>query len=118
MAWLVHNAGVCVSKGFKYAAEYGFDTYKKLKALTKGKGLEVHHLIEKRFAGIFKPPQKARDMMSMVLTKEEHQIFTNAWRKAIPYGQDYASNYSEKEIKKIAKDIYKDYPEILKTLGL
>ncbi|MFK8288388.1 hypothetical protein ACI76W_03930 [Capnocytophaga canimorsus] len=116
-ALLVHNAEKCLSqlfKSLKHAVTYGIDSYKNLRKLVKGTGLEVHHLIEKRFAKIFKPPKKAREMLSMVLTKEEHQVFTNTWRKAIPYG----TKPTEKQIKAAAKEIYKNYPEILKALGL
>ena len=73
LAWLVHNAAVCLSLPFKYASKYGLKSYKELKKLVKGTGLEVHHLIEKRFAGVWIPPKVKNDMLSIALTKEEHQ---------------------------------------------
>ncbi|MFD2288251.1 DUF4280 domain-containing protein [Pedobacter petrophilus] len=115
LAWLAHNAQVCLSSLLKHATTYGLKSYKELKALAKGTGLQVHHLIEKRFANIFKPPKIQKDMLSVVLTKEEHQIFTNAWRKAFPYGKPKPT---PRQVEDAAKEIYKDYPEILKGLGL
>ncbi|KFA59025.1 hypothetical protein A9G48_04830 [Gilliamella sp. wkB18] len=112
LAWLVHNAKPCLSGIFKFIERYGIKSYKELKALVKGKGLQVHHFIEKRFANIL--GVNKREILSIVLTKEEHQIFTNAWRKAIPYG----TKPTKELITKVAKEIYKYYPEILKVLKL
>ena len=57
-----------------------------------------------------------------MLTKEEHQAFTNAWRKAIPYNNSVSvlktSTATRNDVINAAKDIYGDYPEILKALGL
>jgi hypothetical protein len=62
-------------------------------------------------------------MLSIILTKEEHQAFTKAWRSKIGYRNDTQSdvrtdNVSKEQILDIAKEIYKDYPEILKALKL
>lgn len=70
-------------------------------------------MIEKRFVkntGI-----NPNSMKSIVVTKEEHRLFTNEWRKLIPYN---TKKVSESEIKAAAKQVYKDYPDILKALGL
>jgi RHS repeat-associated protein len=107
-------------KLLKHAKNYGIDTYKSLKKVTKGKGLEVHHLIEKRFSNIW--GESSQLMKSVVLTVEEHKIFTKKWREAIPYKsknldwRNWMRNKSQLE--EIARDIYKDYPQILKALGL
>jgi hypothetical protein len=53
-------------------------------------------------------------MLSIVLTKEEHQIFTNAWRKAVKYGTDYFEMTPE-QVYEHAKKIYKDYPELIEA---
>jgi hypothetical protein len=116
-AWLVHNADACASTVFKYAKQFGIKSYSELKKLTRGLGLEVHHLIEKRLAECFIPPLIKNKILSVVLTKGEHEIFTKAWREAIPYGTKYGKNL-ETLVKNKAREIYKDYPEILKTLGL
>ena len=97
---------------FQHASQYGFGTYNNLRGMTKGMGVQVHHLIEKRFAKVLGVNQG--DMLSIVLTKGEHQVFTNAWRKAIPYG----TKANKQQIMREARYIYKDYPEILKILGL
>lgn len=61
-------------------------------------------------------------MLSIVLTKEEHQAFTRAWRSKIGYKNDRNAittiNATPEDVKKAAKDIYRNYPEILKALGL
>jgi RHS repeat-associated protein len=102
------------------ASDYGIGMYKHLKSLTKGTGLEVHHLIEKRFAKVW--GEKADEMMSIVLTKEEHAAFTKAWREAIPYSNSGAiintSNVTKEFIIETAREIYKDHPVILEALGL
>jgi hypothetical protein len=100
---------------FSQAAKYGIKPYSELKKLTKGTGLEAHHLIEKRFYIIM--GQKQRAMSAIALTPAEHQAFTNAWRRAIPYGSGTA-NATRSQIENVARQIYKDYPEILKALGL
>jgi hypothetical protein len=97
------------------AAKYGLQPYSKLQNALKGTGLQVHHLLEKRFAGVL--GQKASQMLSAAVTKAEHQVFTNAWRQAIPYGQGTA-NATKDQVLNAARQIYKDYPEILKALGL
>lgn len=51
-------------------------------------------------------------MSSVAVTKDEHQIFTNAWRQVIPYGTDYSS-LTKKQIWDAAQEIYKDSPELL-----
>ncbi|MEJ2042137.1 MAG: hypothetical protein P8X89_02560, partial [Reinekea sp.] len=111
--------GAKVAKGglssFSRASEFGIQSYKDLKKLTKGTSLEAHHLVEQRFAKML--GVKPGDMASIALTKAEHQVFTNAWRKAIPYGQGTANATRELVMEK-AKDIYSGYPEILKSLGL
>ena len=102
----------------KVASEFGVDSYSNLRKSVintygKGSNLEVHHLIEKRFVkntGI-----NPNSMKSIVVTKEEHRLFTNEWRKLIPYN---TKKVSESEIKAAAKQVYKDYPDILKALGL
>lgn len=83
--------------------------------LKKGQGLHAHHLIEQRFAKML--GVKPGDMASIALTPAEHQVFTNAWRQAIPLGQGTA-NATRDQVMNAAKQIYKEYPDILKSLGL
>ncbi len=114
------KTGAVAFKSFKFASKYGIQGYSKLKAAIKGTGLEAHHLIEKRFANIL--GEKASQMASIALTKAEHQIFTKAWRAEIGYKGSKSlittANATAKDIYNAAKKIYKDYPEILKVLGL
>jgi hypothetical protein len=92
------------------AKDYGIMGYKALRKAIKGTGLEAHHIIEKRlvqYLGI-----DANNMLSVALTKWEHNIFTMAWRAAFPYGMDY-STLTVDDIWDVAQQIYKDYPELL-----
>ena len=64
-------------------------SYKDLKKLVKKlgvKGLEVHHLIEKRFAGLLNVKENA--ILSVALDEDTHQKITNAFRQAIGYVGD------------------------------
>lgn len=117
------SAGTVSSKGISalgYASRFGIKSYKELIKLTKGKGLQVHHLIEQRFAGIMKVIPGS--MESIALTKFEHQVFTNAWRSKIGYAGSKSAistaTASRQQVLNAAKEIYKDYPTILKALGL
>lgn len=99
--------------GLTRAAEFGIKSYTDLRKLTKGTGLDAHHLIEKRFASILGVSEGS--LMSVAVTKAEHQRFTNAWRKAIGYG-DGTANATNDQILAAAREIYKDYPELLKII--
>ena len=110
-------------KSFKKAAEFGVDSYNNLRknVLSKygtGSNLEVHHLIEQRFAGLL--GVKKGDMPSVVLTKDEHRKFTNAWKEEIGYkgsnAETTTTNATKEKVLDSAKNIYKDKPEILKLL--
>ena len=105
----------------QYANKFGIDKYTSLRqALGSGSGLQVHHLIEQRFARIL--GQNANDMLSIVVTKAEHQIFTNGWRREIGYIFDKTStitnNATRQDIEAAARKVYQNYPEIIKALGL
>ena len=64
------------------------DTYRDVRKVTKGTDLEVHHIVEKRFADPLniETNKSASTMLSTALTKTEHQVYTNKWRKYVPYG--------------------------------
>ena len=97
------------------AEQYGVGTYNQLRNAARGTGSEVHHLIEKRFAGLV--GQKSGNMLSVVLTKAEHQAFTQAWRQVIPYGAGTAQA-TLGTVQAAARAIYADSPAILRALGL
>ena len=91
-------------------ADEAIDTYRNLRKLTKGSDMEVHHIVEKRFKrraniGI----DNTDDMFSVALSKTNHQDYTSAWRKALPYGK----NYSKKQVLQAAIDIYSNDPRML-----
>ena len=62
--------------------------------------------------------QTVGDMPSVVVTRAEHQVFTNAWREAIPYGPTGTGRATPAQVEAAARQIYRDYPEILDALGL
>ena len=101
---LVHNA----------CPEYAIDTYSALRKIAAGTDYQVHHLIERRFSHLF--GQTAGEMMSQALSRVDHQAFTNAWRKAIPYGSGTKSATRE-EVIAHAHIIYANFPDILAALG-
>ncbi len=114
------RTGQIALNGFEKASQYGIQEYTKLRMAIKGTGLQAHHLIEQRFASTL--GIKTGNMASIALTPAEHQVFTNAWRKLIPYANSNSvlntSTASKQDIYNAAKVIYKNYPEILKVLGL
>ncbi|MGI5093221.1 hypothetical protein [Treponema socranskii] len=102
--------------GLQKAGEYGIQTYSQLRnALTKAgeKGYQVHRLIGQRFAKTLGIGDVGK-MPSVVLTPEEHQKFTNAWRALIPYGEG-TREATRGQIIQAAKQIYKEFPELLKA---
>ena len=78
------------------------DTYRNVRKITKGTGLEAHHIVEKRFAVRKIIDANTNDILSIGLTKSKHQFYTQEWRKLLPYG----SVYSKKEILESAISIY------------
>lgn len=96
-------------------SEYGIQAYNKLRPLIQGLDLEAHHLIEKRFADVL--GVNAREMLSMAVTKGEHQALTNLWRSEISYGVGTAKATAE-SVLNAASRIYQNSPTILKALGL
>lgn len=105
------------AKGFgnlSRAGEFGIASYNSLKrAVGTGTNLQVHHLIEKRFAGVFQVKQG--QMLSVVLTHPEHVAFTNQWRAIFPHGRPPPN---QAQIMQAARSIYANHPAILHALGL
>jgi len=89
------------------AAEFGLQSYSKLRSLIKGLGLEAHHIIEQRLGFDID--------LCVAVTRQEHQVFTNAWRAFFPYGMDY-SIITKEMLLSAARKIYADYPSILKAI--
>ena len=89
-----------------------------MKNAIAGKGLEIHHLIELRFASALgKTTEQAQQWLSVAVTQQEHQIFINAWRQVIGYSNQ-AMEWTTKtatpeKIWQEAQIIYKNYPALL-----
>ena len=96
----------------------GIAPYSVQRTVTAGQGgsIQAHHLIERRFADVM--GQTVGDMPSIVVTRAEHQVFTNAWREAIPYGPNGTGMATRAQVEGAARQIYREYPEILQALGL
>ncbi len=101
--WLTSIFGKAYG-GLSRAAEYGLQSYKNLTKALKGTGLQAHHLIEQRF--------KLGHQISVAVTKAEHQVFTNAWRKLLPYGKTYTVN----QVWNAAQKVYAKYPALLEAV--
>ena len=91
--------------------------YSSLRRDSSNKGYEVHHILEKRFRA-FTDYSTNGSMPSIVLDKSQHRIYTNAWRKEVPY----ASSYDLKKVVDAAYKIYADNEKLLeitlKALGV
>ena len=122
---------------FQHAKKFGIQTYAQLQQefvnlgiSANNLGVHRHHLVEQRFINI----QGIKDWLgvttanwsSIVLTPEEHQVFTNAWRAAIAtsnmnnpgWTNTFTHNATLEDVKEAARVIYANYPEILEALGL
>jgi hypothetical protein len=106
--------------GLRDANRYGVKPYGELHNELSGTGLKAHHLIEKRFAP--QMGQQIDDMLSIAVSKTEHQVFTNAWRREIGYVNSTnpikTTNATRAQIEAAARRIYAEYPAILRSLGL
>ena len=118
----------------KHAKKYGIKSYdefglyfkNELKIKKTDLGVHVHHLFERRFAQNTAIKQflgkNTGNWKSIVVTLVEHVNFTKSWLREIP--RKNSSNplntltASVQDLKIAAKKVYKDYPEILKALGL
>ena len=100
------------------AGKHGIGSYYELrKALGTGSGLHVHHIIEKRF---LKCPELQKlgltvnNMLSVVVTPDEHKVFTDAWLKEFSHGINY-SELTIEQLWKAAQKIYAEYPALLEA---
>ena len=91
-------------------------SYKDMKNYTKGyKGaIQAHHLLEQRFCRAM--GLDVDDMISVVLTKEQHSGLTKLWREAVEYIGNYSNFEHWSDIREIAKKVYADYPELFMLL--
>ncbi len=97
-------------------ADAAIDTYKNLRRINKGNGLEVHHILEKRIAknideAFIKTGTKKslNNIYSIALSKADHRVFTNKWRDALAYG---SKKLNLDIILKRGVSVYKDRPDL------
>ena len=72
----------------------------------RGTDLVAHHIIEQRFA------QSVN--ITIAVTREEHQVFTNSWRGEIAYRR-WWENYkdvTDARLWEAAQIVYRDHPAI------
>jgi hypothetical protein len=72
-------------------------------------------LIERRFADVM--GGSTDEWAPIVVTRSEHTALTTAWRQQIPYGAG-TRNATRAQVEAAAREVYRDYPEILDALGL
>ena len=81
-------------------------------------GLEVHHLIEQRFAETL--GVNPSNIPSIVLTREEHRVFTNRWRQAIGYNNMNSPLITSRATRALiwekAQEVYYDRPDLLEAI--
>ena len=99
------------------AAEFGIQAESSLAKAIAKTGLEKHHLLEQRFLE-YAMKGDPRMKLTIAVTAEEHQAFTNAWRQQIAYGAAGTHNADAAKILDAARVVYAKYPAILKALGL
>ena len=87
--------------------------YKQLKKVAKGLGLEVHHLIEKRFSQILKID--ADEILSIAIDKDVHQAITNKMRRKIPYDTIFKKGTSAASPQDIWTAIVETYTDLNMT---
>lgn len=70
-------------------------SYSELRALTAGTEYQVHHIVDYRFhtaQGLNPICTNYYSAPCVIVTKEQHQIYTNYTRASYPYGKtDYAN---------------------------
>jgi len=100
-----------------YDKSKGIRSYREQRKETAGKKGEVqaHHLVEQRFKE--QMGGGTNEWPTIVVTRAEHQVFTNAWRQLIGYGRA-GYEATPAQVRDAAKIIYDKFPEILKALGL
>ncbi len=86
--------------------------YKELRKIVSGKGLEVHHLIEKRFANALGIDHKnVNDILSVAIDKDFHRKITSEMRGIIGYRGDTKTQFNSQNapvwaIWKMIVDVY------------
>jgi len=102
---------------FERAQEFGIRPYNG--KLTQGTGLQVHHIVERRFADVGTLEIAPKRMLSVILTPEEHQAFTNAWRNLIGYSNSVnplkTTTAGIEDIWHAAQEVYQEYPILLEA---
>ena len=91
-------------------------SYRDMKKYTEGyKGtIQAHHLLEQRLCKAL--GVSIDDMISVVLTKDQHTVFTKLWRELVPYGTNYGKFAKWEDVREIARKVYADYPELFALL--
>lgn len=83
---------------------------KLLKNQKRGR-IQVHHIIEKRFAKAFFGIS-TNDYASVVLDKSLHKKITKRFNKVAPKGRTVYVTLGKTEMKRIVRYVYSDMPEL------
>ena len=91
-------------------------SYRDMKKRTSGyQGvLQAHHLLEQRICQAMN--LDINDMISVVLTKSQHERLTKLWRDALPYGINYNTFKKWEDVRDIAKQVYTNDQDLFELL--
>lgn len=97
---------------FNRASRISIGEYRHLKKAYKGvKGVEIHHIIEKRFRPALKTKMRQGEMLAVPLSKDLHKKITKRWRRTIGYGKKY-NKISKGELLNACDKVYYDMPKL------
>lgn len=97
---------------FNRASRITIGEYRHLKKAFKGaKGIEIHHIIEKRLRPALKTKMRQGEMLAVPLSKDLHKKITKRWRRRIGYGKKY-NKISKGELLNACDKVYYDMPKL------
>ena len=68
--------------------------------------MESHHLVEKRFHKVLEV--RKGSMLSVGLTIEQHQVYTNRWNKLFPRGKTIYGDLKPEDLERAVTEVYED----------
>ncbi len=86
----------------------------EVKVAGLSKELRVHHIVEQRFAE--KLGKTPSEIPCVIITKEQHQLYTNAWRAEIEYGMRGTGTATSGSIREAAAKIYGEDSDLFKSI--
>jgi RHS repeat-associated protein len=111
------TSGQNITNSFR-ASNFLTEPYSQLKNTLTNTGLQAHHIVEQRLApALGQSYTQAKDWLSVALTKEQHQAFTNAWRDGIGFINSNnpinTATASGNDVWRVAQEVYQNFPTLL-----